>query len=299
MAYTRWMALGCRCKILHAVVNHLDGMAGLESQQSRMGSEGRRIILFAAKGAAGFSLDDADLVFGQIKDREQRPVHVVRTLQRAPHRYSICLAPLSDDTVVFNVEMLLRAGAIFTLDNVHRVSPCGIHIALLEKEALDYIVRAPDNYILPFALFNRENWRQRFIFDTHRSDGLAQLVLVRMGQQDDGLVAMTDYPVREAGLVGEDELNMIFPGNIRRGDDCKFGPIDALVEADGANESARNRASHSSPWPHALAVNVVHVTGTTEQLVHSFLAGDGSANDAGFRIRAHGGESLKFVRVEA
>ena len=72
MAHARGMALGGRGQIFHAVVDHLHRMAALHGQQSRVAGEHGRIILLAAEGAAGFGLDHAHFVFGQVEDREQR-----------------------------------------------------------------------------------------------------------------------------------------------------------------------------------------------------------------------------------
>ncbi len=136
MANARRMALGGRGQIFHAVVDHLDRMAALHGQQRGMRRERRRIIFFAAEGAAGLGLDDADFVFRQIEDGEQRFVHVEGALQRTPDRDAAVRAVLGDDAVVFDVEMFLRAGAIFAFDDVRGAGPRGVDIAFFEQEAL-------------------------------------------------------------------------------------------------------------------------------------------------------------------
>ena len=102
---------------------------------------------------------------------------------------------------------------------------------------------------------------------------------------------MIHLAVGQAGLIGDDELNAILAGNIGGGDDGEFAPVDAAIKSDGANESARNCAAHRGAIPHAFALHVVDVARAAQQLVHPFLAGDGGANDAGFRMRAHGWEA--------
>ena len=131
------------------------------------------------------------------------------------------------------------------------------------------------------------------------ADGLAQFVLVRMREQNDRLVAVVHLAVGKAGLVGDDELDVILAGNIGGGDDGELAPVDAAVKGDGADEPARNGAAHGGPVPHALALDVVDIARAAQQLVHPFLAGDGGANDAGFRMRAHGVTGRIAVRVEA
>ena len=103
--------------------------------------------------------------------------------------------------------------------------------ALFEQKAFQHIVRAPDDGLLPLALFNREDGRQRIVLDLHRCYRLAQLVLVRMRQQHDRLVAMIHLAVGKARLIRKDELNMILPGNVGRGDDRELAPVDLAIEA--------------------------------------------------------------------
>ena len=50
-------------------------------------------------------------------------------------------------------------------------------------------------------------------------DGLAQFVLVGMREKQDRLFAMIHLAVGQAGLIGDDELNVIFAGNVGGGDD--------------------------------------------------------------------------------
>ena len=81
-----------------------------------------RIFFLAAKRAAGFRLHDANSILGQVEKRHQRLVDVVRTLQRAPDRDALLGVERGDHAVVFDVELLLRAGGVFAFDDV--VRPC-------------------------------------------------------------------------------------------------------------------------------------------------------------------------------
>ena len=123
MARARWMALGGCGQIFHAVVDHLDRMAALHGQQSRVRGKRGRIILLAAERAAGLGLHHAHFFVGQVEDLDQRLVHVVGALQRTPDGDAALGAPLRDDAVVLNVEMLLRAGAVLAFDNVRGAFP--------------------------------------------------------------------------------------------------------------------------------------------------------------------------------
>ena len=173
MAYARRVALGGRGQIFHAVVDHLHGMAALHGQQRRVAGERGGIIFFAAECAAGLSLDHSDFVFGQIEDRTQSLEDVVGTLQRAPNRDAAFRAVFRDDALILDVEMFLRAGAVLAFDDAGRVSPCGVHVTLFEKKALEQVVRAPDGHVLAFAFFNGEDGLQRLIFDLDRAYGFS------------------------------------------------------------------------------------------------------------------------------
>ena len=78
------MALGGGDHVFGAVVNHFYRLAGFPGQQRGVAGDHRRIFFLAAEAAAGFRLDDADFVGGQIEKRNQRLVNVIRALQRAP-----------------------------------------------------------------------------------------------------------------------------------------------------------------------------------------------------------------------
>ena len=121
----------------------------------------------------------------------------------------------------------------------------------------------------------------------NRAHGVPQLVFVGVRDEKDGFVAVIYLSIGEAGLVGNDELNMIFAGDVGGGDDCELAPVDSTVKADGANETTGNGAANRRTVPHALALDVVYVDSAAQQFVCSFLAGSGSADDAGFCNRAH------------
>jgi len=250
--------------------------------------------------AARLSLNDAHFILGQVEDRHQRFVHIKRALERAPHRHSGLLIPLSDDAVVLDVQMLLRAGSVFTFDDMRGIVPGSVHIAFLEQERFQKIIRVPDDRALAFAFFNAEDRRQRFIFNLHRGNGFAQLVLVRVSKQHNCFVTVIHLSVCEAGLIGNNELNVVCSGNVGGGDDGKFRPVNISAKCNGAYESARNRATDGGAVPHAFAFNVVHVPRAAKQLVHALFARDGSAYDAGCRMRAHDFQISQIaVRVEA
>lgn len=239
-----------------------------------MGSEDGGIILLPAKGSARLSLNDAHLFFRQIKDGQKRFVHVERTLQRAPNGDAGFAFPLGDDAVVLNVQMFLRAGSVFSFNNVRGRVPHRIDVALLKHEAFKDVVRTPDDWIAALTVLDGKHCRERIIFNAHRLRCLAQFVLVMMRQQENRFVAVVHFAVGEAGLIGGDQLNDILAGNVVSGDDGELGPIDATIIANGANEPPRNGTAHGSAVPHSLAFDVVHIARPSHHFVHPFLAGD-------------------------
>ena len=183
--------------------------------------------------------------------------------------------------------MFLRAGAVFTFDDVRGMSPCGIHIAFFQQKTLEQIVRAPDDQVLPLTLLDGEEGGSGSYSIFTAPSGFAQFVLVGMREEKNRLLAVIHLAVGEAGLIGNDELNDIFAGNVGSGDDRELAPVDAAIEGDGADEPAGNGAAHRGSVPHALAFHVIDVARAAHQLVHALFSGNGGANDAGCRMRAH------------
>ena len=111
-----------------------------------------------------------------------------------------------------------------------------------------------------------------------------------MGEQNDGFIAVIDLAVGEAGLIREDELDVILAGNVGSRDHRELVPVDVAAVFDFANQAAGNGAAHGRSVPHAVALDVVDIPRAAQQLIDPFLSGDGGADDAGFRMRAHGGK---------
>ena len=62
---------------------------------------------------------------------------------------------------------------------------------------------------------------------SHGGHGFAQLVLVGMREQHDGFIAVIHLAIGKAGLIGNDELDVILAGNVGGGDDGELAPVDA------------------------------------------------------------------------
>jgi len=112
-------------------------------------------------------------------------------------------------------------------------------------------------------------------------------VLVGVGEQEDGFVGVVDVGAGEAGLVGDDQLDLIFAGDVGGGDDDEFVPGDAGVVVNCLDEAAGNRAADGCAVPEAFAVDVVDVFCAAKDLVHALFAELRGADYAGFGARTH------------
>ena len=81
-------------------------------------------------------------------------MNVVWALQRAPNGDSILGVERCDDSVVFDVQLLLRAGEVLALDDVRRIFPNSVCVSLFNQVALKGIVRAPDDCRSSLAFFH-------------------------------------------------------------------------------------------------------------------------------------------------
>ena len=106
------------------------GLPDFQRQQRRMRRDHRRIFFLAAESAARFRLHHANAIFRQTEQRHQRLVHVIRALQRSPHRHAFRLARLRDHSLRLDVKLLLRAGFVFAFHDKIGAGPRAIHVAL-------------------------------------------------------------------------------------------------------------------------------------------------------------------------
>jgi hypothetical protein len=109
-----------------------------------------------------------------------------------------------------------------------------------------------------------------------------------MGKQKDRLIAVVHLAIGKTRLVRHDELDVIFPGHIRGGNNGELAPVDAAVELYGTNEAAWNGAADRGSVPHAFPLNVVYITRPAQQLVYRLFTRHRGANYAGFQVVAHG-----------
>jgi len=97
---------------------------------------------------------------------------IIGTLQGTGDGETEFLVVFGDDSVVFDIEVFLRAGSIFAFDDMRGGGPDGVDIALFEMKALDGVVRAPDDLGLGFTFFDGKDGGKRFVVDADGGDGL-------------------------------------------------------------------------------------------------------------------------------
>ena len=287
MARSRRMALGGGGHVFHAVVNHFDGLPGFPGEERGVRGNHRGIFFLAAKRAAGFHLHDADAILGQAEKLHEGFVDVIRTLQRAPDGEAMLGVEGGDHAVVFDVELLLRAGGVFAFDDEVRVLPDGIDVAFFDQIGFEKIVRAPDYLGDGFAFFDGEERGKRIVFYGNGSDSFGEKMAVGMSEEEKRLFGMIDEAIGEAGLIVVEESDAIFAGNVFWGDDDELAPVDFGTERKVFDYAARDLAANSGAEEHARQDEVVDVAGLASDFGKAFPARNGRTDDGG-RIHASG-----------
>lgn len=244
-----------------------------------MGGDHGGIFFLASEGAACFHLDDADAVGGQGEKLHEGFMDIVGTLKGAPNCEALLRIENGNHAVVFNVELLLRAGGIFGFDDVIGGAPGNINVALFDEIAFEEIVRAPDDLREAFAFFDVEDCGEWHVFDGDGFDCFRQEMAVRMSEEKNRFFWMIDAAVRETRLVVFDEGNAIGARNVAAGDDDEFVPIDSGIKVDALDFATRDAAANGRAEEHAGQGHVVDVAGLAGDFAAAFHAGDGGADD--------------------
>ena len=178
-------------------------------------------------------------------------MNVIGALERAPDGDALLGIEGGDHSVVFYVELFLRASCVFGFDDVVRVLPHGIDIAFFDQVGFEDVVCAPDNLLRSLTFFHAENRGKRFVFDGNGFDGFWEEMAVRMSEQEKWLFGMIDDAIGEARLIIFDEGDAIFSGDVRGRDDYEFVPINAGAEGDLFDFAAGNAAANGGAVEHA------------------------------------------------
>ena len=169
-----------------------------------MSGNHRRIFFLAAKPAARFSLNHANLFFRQTKQLNQSLVHIIWALHRSPNRHAIRSVRNRNRAIVFDVELLLCTRVIFTFDDEVRLRPGFFDVAFINQKLFEDVVFAPDDFFLFQRFFQRKDRRQFFIIDPHMSARFFEQILVLMREQNYRLFRMIHNLISEVRLVVED-----------------------------------------------------------------------------------------------
>jgi hypothetical protein len=94
---------------------------------------------------------------------------------------------------------------------------------------------------------------------------------VGMRQQEYGLFGMVDDSIRKARLVVHDQGDEVFPGDVLRGDDNKFIPVDSGTKCYFFDPAARDLAAHRGAVNHPGQGNVIDITRLSSDFVASFF----------------------------
>jgi hypothetical protein len=271
----RGVTLRRRDHVLDAVVHELDRPAGLEREDRGVSRDHRRILLLAPESAAGLCLDDPHLVAGQPEEHPERPVDVVRALERAVDGDAAVLRH-RDDAVRLDVELLLVSGAVFPLDDDVRRGEAAPELPLLDHDLLEAQRRA-------FRVVERLGGP---VLDRDPAFGVEERVAALVRDEEDRLGEVTDLAFREAGLVELDQRDRVPARNVPEVGDGELGAVE--VEPDPRDLSARDRRADRPPVEHPGKGEVVDVLRPAGDLVDSLFAEDVSPDRCRLPIGAHG-----------
>src|SRR6187402_264220 len=287
MPRSRRMAFRCRGHIFATVVTDFYGASGLLRQKRRMRSNHGREIFLATEGSTGLGLDHAALIFGQIEGHHQSMVQVVRALQRAVYGHALFFAVLRNASVVFNVELLLRAGAVLAFNDEGGIVPNRIDVALLHHIALEGVVFSPHDGVHPLALFDCEDRGPWLVLNLDGGNSLRKPRAIRMGEQENRLFGMVDELIGEAGMVLDQMNNGVGARNIFRCNDDKLAPVDFFAELDRNNTTTRDFRPYCRPKPHTRERKVIDVLRFSQYLSRSLFTKRRGADDL-FLCGIHG-----------
>jgi len=94
---------------------------------------------------------------------------------------------------------------------------------------------------------------------------------ILMREQQNRLLRMIDFPIRQAGLIVSDQSDAILARNVFCRDDYKLVPVDLRVERDFLDDSSRNLAANRRPVDHARQGHVIDVARSAGNFVAAFF----------------------------
>ena len=252
-----------------SVVDHPDRLAGLSGEQRGVDREDRRVLLLAAEPAARLRLDDLRLLVVEPERALQCLVDVVRALERAVDRNAAVLAGYRDHRVVLDVELLLVADAVRSLE--HEI---GLREARVEVAGRD-LVMGED----VVAYERVEDGGEFFRPHGDPAAGGPQRLAIGGGQEQERLCVVLDLAADryEDRLIVADETDDVVAGDVPRGDDGDLRPVERGVEVDRDEPGVGVGRTDRRPEPGAGEHEIVGVLRLARKLVGALAAERGSA----------------------
>ncbi len=244
-------------------------------------------ILLASEGSAGFGLDDAALLGGEVEDEFEGMDEIVGALHGAADRDSGFGVVLGDDAVVLDVELLLRARSVLAFDDkvggLPDIFRDGLPILLHQVglEGVGLLAFAPDDLFFLFGVLDGVDGGEFFVGDADGGYGGGEYSAVGVSEEEDGLFCVVDVGDGEAGVVFCEVDDAVFAWYVGGGDDGELVPGDPGVEGDAGDAAARDGTANGGAEPHAREGNVVDILGAAENLGCSLFADGGATNDLG------------------
>src|SRR6266516_668931 len=208
-------------------------------------------------------------------------MNVVRTLHRAPNGHDVLWVGHRDRAIVLDIELLLRAGVVFTFDDQIRLRPDFIDIALVHQEGLEDVIFAPDDFLPGQRFCDGADRGQLFDYNPHVAAGFLQQISIGMGQKNYWLFRMVYYLVGEVRLIVQDQRHIVLARNVFRCNDREFIPGNVAFERDVLDFSVGHRAADSDSVQDIRERQVIDIQSLASDFPAAFFAGNRFADDAG------------------
>ncbi len=259
VAGDRGVSLRGREHVLVPRIDELDGAPRLERQEGGMARDHRGVFLLPAESPAGIGGDHPDLLRWQTEEDDHRAMDVVGTLHRPLDRDPPRAIRHRDHPVGFDVELLLGAGAVRSLDDPLRGRKTCFEGTLLDPEGLEDVVLPEEDLLSPQRGLDREDRWFRFVLDLDGGRGPVGDLLRRSGDEEDRFRLVHHPILGKTGLILLDEGDHVFPGNVPVIDDHGFGR-KIVPQADRPDPPVGDRGADRLAEPHPRFREVVDVT---------------------------------------
>ena len=177
-----------------------------------------------------------------------------------------------DHSIIFDIQLFLRAGEVFTLDDVRGFFPDGIDVVLFHEKSFESIVGAPNDGGFSFAVLDGVHRRQRLVLNGNGVHRFSELVTVWMSKKQNRLFRVIHRTGGEARLIVQNQGDTVFPRDVSRGNNNIFVPDNVRAKSDFSNFAARDGAAHGCAVKHSGQNHVIDVARRSGDFVPTFLA---------------------------